>query len=334
MTVREITTENETRALSKYARKSADCEGRDVAEPECPVRTDFQRDRDRIIHCSAFRRLKHKTQVFLFPKSEHYRTRLTHTLEVAQIARTVSRALKLNEDLTEAIALGHDLGHTPFGHEGERVLDSLYSGGFRHYEQSVRVVEVIERDGRGLNLTREVRDGILNHSGKMKARTLEGDVVRLSDKIAYINHDIEDAARGGVLNPKDLPEGAVAVLGDSKSKRITSLIVSIINNSGDVIRYDERTRKAHDELRDFMFEKVYFNDAINAEKEKVALVIEFLYGYYKKKPENMPKLYRELARVYGTERAACDYISGMTDDYAVDRFTELCVPKAWRSVDG
>ncbi|MDR0196693.1 MAG: deoxyguanosinetriphosphate triphosphohydrolase [Oscillospiraceae bacterium] len=330
MTVREVTIENEERILSGRARKSADCEGRDVPEPLCPVRTEFQRDRDRIIHCRAFRRLKHKTQVFLFPKSEHYRTRLTHTLEVAQIARTIARALRLNEDLTEAIALGHDLGHTPFGHDGERVLSELFSGGFRHYEQSVRVTEIIEKDGRGMNLTREVRNGILNHSGKREAETLEGNVVRFADKIAYINHDIEDALRGGVLTPQDLPKDAVDVLGNSKSKRITALIVSVINNSDDVIRYDEKTREAHDGLRAFMFENVYDNRLINTEKDKAARVIEFLYAHYKKNPDDMPELYRELARTFGTERAVCDYISGMTDDYAVDRFTQLCVPKAWK----
>jgi dGTPase len=274
----------------------------------------------------------------------------------------------LNEDLTEAIALGHDLGHTPFGHDGERALDrllsvkpsdkqSLPSGSclaFRHNEQSVRVVEIIERDGAGLNLTAEVRDGILNHSSKSKAKTLEGDVVRLSDKIAYINHDIEDAVSSGILTNGELPANAVNVLGDSKSKRITSLIVSVINNSivssqgcepeqqlqiNDglirskptipTIRYDDETQRAHDELRAFMFERVYNNPKINTEKGKAVHVVEFLYGYYKKNQHKMPKLYQELAQKYGGERAVCDYISGMTDDFAVDRFIELCVPKAW-----
>ncbi|MCL2633855.1 MAG: deoxyguanosinetriphosphate triphosphohydrolase [Oscillospiraceae bacterium] len=330
MTIREITIENENLLLSQFARKSEDCEGRDVFEPICDIRTDFQRDRDRIIHSSSFRRLKHKTQVFLFPKSEHYRTRLTHTLEVAQIARTIARALRLNEDLTEAIALGHDLGHTPFGHDGERVLDELYVDGFRHYEQSVRVAEVIEREGVGLNLTKEVRDGFLNHSSKKEAATLEGNIVRFADKIAYINHDIEDAVRGGVLNPDDLPANAVKVLGNDKSARITSLIISLINNSGEKIQYDEETKKAHDELRAFMFKNVYHNEKINTEKEKAVHIVRFLYSYYVKHPEKMSGLYRDLARKYSVERGVCDYISGMTDDYAIDRFTELCVPKAWK----
>ncbi|MCL1903318.1 MAG: deoxyguanosinetriphosphate triphosphohydrolase [Oscillospiraceae bacterium] len=330
MNIRERTIENERVMLAEYACKS-DCNEnrRDTSEPSCDIRTDFQRDRDRIIHCSSFRRLKHKTQVFLLPKSDHYRTRLTHTLEVAQIARTVSRALRLNEDLTEAIALGHDLGHTPFGHDGERALSALFPGGFRHNEQSVRVVDIIERNGAGLNLTREVRDGIMNHSSKAKAITLEGDVVRLADKIAYINHDIEDAIRGGVLTKAELPANAVRVLGDNKSKRITTLIVSIIENFDGVICYDDSVKRAHDELREFMFERVYINPKINTEKEKAIHVVEFLYRYYNERHDEMPPLYRELANKHGVERAVCDYISGMTDDFAVERFIELCVPKAW-----
>ena len=331
MNIRQRTIENESILLSKHACKSVDCKGRDIPETDCPLRTDFQRDRDRIIHSSAFRRLKHKTQVFLLPKSDHYRTRLTHTLEVAQIARTISRALQLNEDLTEAIALGHDLGHTPFGHDGERVLNGLYCEGFRHNQQSVRVAEVIERSGAGLNLTEEVRDGILNHSSESKAATCEGNVVRFADKIAYINHDIEDAISGGVLAKGDLPSNAVKLLGDDKSKRITSLIVSVVENSCDgVIRYDDETQKAHDELRMFMFGQVYDNPKINTEKEKAVHVAEFLYEYYRKNLYEMPALYRNLAERYGDERAVCDYISGMTDDFAIDRFTELCVPKPWK----
>ena len=335
MNIRERTIENEKILLSEYACKSDFSVHRRAApEPCCDIRTDFQRDRDRIIHCSAFRRLKHKTQVFLLPKSDHYRTRLTHTLEVAQIARTISRALRLNEDLTEAIALGHDLGHTPFGHDGERALNKLNSCfAFRHSEQSVRVVEIIERDGCGLNLTEEVRDGILNHSSKSTAKTLEGNVVRLADKIAYINHDIEDAIRGGVLTNDELPSNAVKILGDDKSKRITTLIVSIIENSEDKIRYSEEVQAAHDELRAFMFERVYNNPTINTEKEKAMNVVEFLYGFYENNPCEMPELYRKLANKYGVKRAVCDYISGMTDDFAVDRFIELCIPKAWRSLE-
>lgn len=328
MLPRETTINIENKTLSEYACKSGDSKGRDIPEEQCDIRTDFQRDRDRIIHCNAFRRLKHKTQVFLIPKSDHYRTRLTHTLEVAQIARTISRALRLNEDLTEAIALGHDLGHTPFGHDGERMLAKLYSGGFKHYEQSVRVVERIEREGRGLNLTKEVRNGILCHTN-MIADTLEGVVVRYADKIAYVNHDIEDAIRGGVLRQSDLPEFPIKILGDTKTKRITSLVKSIVENSTDEIRYDETTRQAHDRLREFMYQNVYYAAETNSEKDKACHIIEYLFSYYMKNPLRMPELYREIARTESTEQAVCDYISCMTDDFAIDTFTELCIPKPW-----
>lgn len=330
MLPREITIENENSLLSEYACKSAQTKGRVREEIPCDIRTDFQRDRDRIIHCNSFRRLKHKTQVFLIPKSDHYRTRLTHTLEVSQIARTIARALRLNEDLTEAIALGHDLGHTPFGHDGERTLAKLFSEGFKHYEQSVRVVEVIEREGNGLNLTEEVRNGILCHTN-MTADTLEGVVVKLSDKIAYINHDIEDAIRGGVLKQSDLPERPLAVLGQTKSQRITTLVKSIIENSTDkpTVQYDEEVQQAHDELRTFMFEHVYYATETNAEKGKACVVVESLYDYYRKHITEMPPLYMRLAERYGTERAICDFISGMTDDYAVDVFKEVFIPKSW-----
>ncbi|MCL1866096.1 MAG: deoxyguanosinetriphosphate triphosphohydrolase [Oscillospiraceae bacterium] len=351
ISIRERSIENEKYLLCEHACKSSDSRGRRLPEADCPIRTDFQRDRDRIIHSSSFRRLKHKTQVFLFPKSDHYRTRLTHTLEVAQIARTIARALRLNEDLTEAIALGHDLGHTPFGHDGERVLNRWFSGdsgksdksdagGFFHNRQSVRVAEVIERDGAGLNLTAEVLDGFLNHSSKSKAFTREGEVVRMADKIAYINHDIEDAVSSGVLDPADLPKSAISVLGDSKSRRITSLIVSIVNTASDSVKsgdgmrieYDSVTGQAHDELRKFMFERVYNNPKINTEKEKAVHVLEFLCDHYVKEENHheMPTLYRDLIRDYGVRRGVCDYISGMTDDFAIDTFKELCVPKAWR----
>ncbi len=329
-TPREVTIEIENKTLSEYACKSADSAGRDIYEKPCDLRTDFQRDRDRIIHCNAFRRLKHKTQVFLIPKSDHYRTRLTHTLEVAQIARTAARALRLNEDLTEAIALGHDLGHTPFGHDGERTLDSLYPKGFKHYRQSLRVVEFIEKNGEGLNLTAEVRDGIVNHTGGV-AKTLEGQVVKFSDKIAYINHDIEDAIRAGVLRQEDLPAEPVRILGATKSQRITTLITSIIKNSTDSIRYDEVTGKAHDELRKFMFDNVYLAPSTNAEKGKACRIVEYLYRYFAANPEKMPELYRSIAKNYDTELAVCDFISGMTDDFAVDYFMELSIPKSWSS---
>ncbi len=326
---REITEEIECKTLSSYACKSVDSVGRQKPEDPCEIRTCFQRDRDRIIHCNAFRRLKHKTQVFLIPKSDHYRTRLTHTLEVSQIARTIARALRLNEDLTEAIALGHDLGHTPFGHDGEGTLNSLVPGGFKHYLQSKRVVQVIERDGRGLNLTDEVVDGIVCHTTGSNAKTLEGQVVKFSDKIAYINHDIEDATRGGVLTEEDLPSFPVEVLGKTKSERITSLIMSVINNSTDVIQYDETTKKAHDELRTFMFTNVYRAPATNEEKGKACHIVEFLYKYFIENINKLPPLYLKLADEYGKERAVCDFISGMTDDFAVDYFKEICIPKSW-----
>ena len=325
------TCENEKLTLSEYAFKSANACGRSHEETPCPLRTEFQRDRDRIIHCGSFRRLKHKTQVFLIPKSDHYRTRLTHTLEVAQIARTVARALRLNEDLTEAIALGHDIGHTPFGHDGERTLDRL-CGGFKHYEQGVRVCEIIERDGQGLNLTEQVKDGIICHTN-MEASTLEGRVVRLSDKIAYINHDIEDAIRGGVLKEEELPEEAVDVLGHTKSERITTLVTSIISESmgKPEVKYDDRVQRAHDILRDFMFQNVYYTKANISEKKKACHVIEGLFEYYLKNPAEMPRLYVSIAERSGKERAAADYIAGMSDDYAVDLFKELFIPKPWVS---
>ncbi|MCH5324316.1 MAG: deoxyguanosinetriphosphate triphosphohydrolase [Eubacterium sp.] len=327
-TPREVTIEIENMTLSGYACKSADTQGRAIYEPPCDLRTEFQRDRDRIIHCNAFRRLKHKTQVFLIPKSDHYRTRLTHTLEVAQIARTAARALRLNEDLTEAIALGHDLGHTPFGHDGERTLDKLYSKGFKHYLQSLRVVDKIEKNGKGLNLTAEVRDGIVCHTGGT-AKTLEGQLVKFCDKIAYINHDIEDAIRGGVLRQEDLPQGPVEVLGATKSQRITSLIKSLVENSTDVIKYDDTTKQAHDELRSFMFQNVYFAPSTNAEKGKACMIVEYLYKYFAENPQVMPEMYQNIAKEYETELAVCDFISGMTDEFAVDYFKELAIPKSW-----
>lgn len=330
MLPREVTLKNEEIMLSPYACKSAEAGEREEKEEPCPVRTDFQRDRDRIIHCNSFRRLKHKTQVFLIPKSDHYRTRLTHTLEVSQIARTVARALRLNEDLTEAIALGHDLGHTPFGHDGERTLDKLYEGGFKHYRQSVRVCEVIEREGKGLNLTPQVKDGILCHTNET-ASTLEGVVVKFSDKIAYINHDIEDAIRGGVLKEEDLPREATDILGHTKSQRITTLVNSIIENSADKpeIKYGDEVRTAHDLLRRFMFDNVYLAPSTNQEKGKACRVVEYLYSHYCENPKEMPELYQRIMERDGRERAVCDYISGMTDDYAVDMFKELFIPKSW-----
>ena len=323
---------NETLILSEFACKAADSKGRNRPEKPDDFRTDFQRDRDRIIHCNAFRRLKHKTQVFLIPHSDHYRTRLTHTLEVSQISRTVARALGLNEDLTEAIALGHDLGHTPFGHDGERVLAALMPNGFAHNIQGKRVVEYIEKDGAGLNLTAEVIDGIVGHTtsgGAAEPFTREGMVVRFCDKIAYINHDIEDAIRGGVITNKDLPAEPVRILGATKSQRITSLVRSLVNGGAEKIHMDEVTQRAHDELRAFMFERVYRAGPTVAEKDKAQYIVDFLYKYFIDKPEKMPELYLRLAERFDKPTAVGDFISGMTDDYAVNLFKEMCIPKGW-----
>lgn len=332
MVPRERIMERERLALSEFACKAADSRGRAVYEAPCDFRTDFQRDRDRIIHCNAFRRLKHKTQVFLIPHSAHYRTRLTHTLEVSQIARTVSCSLGLNEDLTEAIALGHDLGHTPFGHDGERALASLLPNGFFHNLQGKRVVELIEKDGAGLNLTAEVIDGIVGHTTSGNAPepfTREGIVVRLCDKIAYINHDIEDAIRGGVIRDSDLPEFPVRILGKTKTARITSLVRSIVEHGAEHIGMDDTVKQAHDELREFMFERVYRAAPTIAEKDKANRIIEFLFAFFTKNPEKMPQLFGRLAEEYTLPVAVGDFISGMTDDYAVDIFKEICIPKGW-----
>lgn len=332
MLPRERTMHNETLILSEFACKAADSKGRNRPEKPDDFRTDFQRDRDRIIHCNAFRRLKHKTQVFLIPHSDHYRTRLTHTLEVSQISRTVARALGLNEDLTEAIALGHDLGHTPFGHDGERVLAALMPNGFAHNIQGKRVVEYIEKDGAGLNLTAEVIDGIVGHTtsgGAAEPFTREGMVVRFCDKIAYINHDIEDAIRGGVITNDDLPAEPVRILGATKSQRITSLVRSLVNGGAEKIHMDEVTQRAHDELRAFMFERVYRAGPTVAEKDKAQYIVDFLYKYFIDKPEKMPELYLRLAERFDKPTAVGDFISGMTDDYAVNLFKEMCIPKGW-----
>ena len=330
MLPRERIMANERLILSEFACKSEDSKGRKTYEKPCDFRTDFQRDRDRIIHCNSFRRLKHKTQVFLIPHGDHYRTRLTHTLEVSQIARTVACALGLNEDLCEAIALGHDLGHTPFGHDGERVLDKLLPNGFAHNLQSKRVVEILEKDGKGLNLTAEVIDGIVSHRGaSAPPMTLEGMVVRHCDKIAYINHDIEDAIRGGVIRQEDLPEFPLKTLGNTKSERITSLVRSLVENSGREIRFDALTEKAFGELRAFMFEKVYRAAPTVAEKDKAGNIVEYLFEYFVENKDEMPQLYVEIAERDGLEVAVGDYISGMTDEYAIDYFSRLCIPKGW-----
>ena len=308
---------------------SSETAGRKLPETESDLRTCYQRDRDRIIHCKAFRRLKHKTQVFLSPESDHYRTRLTHTLEVAQIARTIARALRLNEDLTEAIALGHDLGHTPFGHAGERALQELTNTGFTHYEQSVRVCEKIEKNGKGLNLTAEVLDGILHHTRGEEAHTLEGRIVRTADRVAYINHDIDDAVRAGVIAESDIPRDIAAALGDTKSRRINTLVEAIVKNSDDTIKMDAETEKYYDKLHEFLFESVYKNPVAKSEETKVSGIVEGLIKYFFKNPEKMPEEYLKIAAAEGKERAVIDYIAGMTDHYAVTVFSDIYIPKAW-----
>ena len=330
LSIREETQRIEREILSPYAALSENTRGRVREAAECPIRTPYQRDRDKVIHCKAFRRLKHKTQVFLSPEGDHYRTRLTHTLEVAQIARTIARALRLNEDLTEAVALGHDLGHTPFGHAGERALNRLMPNGFRHYEQSVRVVERLENDGRGLNLTFEVRDGIRCHTTGQEARTMEGRIIRWADKIAYMNHDIDDAIRAGVIRESDVPRDITAVLGDTKNKRITTMVTSLIRNSpAGVVNMDADVLEAYDALHEFMYEAVYLNDYAKREEKKVPHLIESLFGYYVRHPDRLPESMREIAEADGKEQAACDYIAGMTDRFAVDLYSNLFIPKAW-----
>lgn len=322
--------------LSPFAAKADASKGRVQAEEKCEFRTDFQRDRDRIIHSKAFRRLMHKTQVFLAPEGDHYRTRLTHTLEVSQISRSIARGLRLNEDLTEAIAMGHDLGHTPFGHNGESFLSDRHPGGFKHNVQSLRVVEVLEsRDGRrGMNLTIEVRDGILNHTGKTKPMTLEGQIVKLSDRIAYINHDIDDALRSGVIAEHDLPEACVAVLGNSTKRRIDTLVRDVIESSDgrDEIRQDPVCGKAMNELRAFMFENVYYSNRVKkeVELEKIGKLIESLYDYYLAHETELPADYRAMIPIYGAEEMVKDQIAGMTDRYAIDTYVKRFVPTGWK----
>lgn len=326
---RIVSERNERLVLCDNAAFSDETKGRRQPEAECDLRTCYQRDRDRVIHCKAFRRLKHKTQVFLAPESDHYRTRLTHTLEVAQIARTIARALRLNEDLTEAVALGHDLGHTPFGHAGERALSELNANGFTHYEQSVRVCEKLEKQGKGLNLTYEVLDGILHHTKGEQAHTLEGRIVRTADRIAYINHDIDDAVRGGIISESDIPEDICRVLGSTKSQRISALVSSVVKNSTDDIMMDAETLKYYDKLHDFLFESVYLNSTAKSEESKVMGIVSGLFGYFLKYPEKMSEEYIRIAEEEGTERAVTDYIAGMTDHYAITVYSDIYIPKAW-----
>lgn len=334
MNIREAAEQWEEEYLSPYASFSNQTKGRDRKEALCDIRPEYQRDRDRILHSKAFRRLKHKTQVFLAPEGDHYRTRLTHTLEVSQIARTIARALRLNESLTEAIALGHDLGHTPFGHTGEKILNEICEDGFAHYRQSVRVVEILEKEGRGLNLTWEVRDGILNHRTSGSPSTLEGGVVRLSDKIAYINHDIDDAIRGRIFREGDLPSCYTDVLGHSVRERLNTMIHDIIENSlnRNEIAMSTGMEEAMQGLRTWMFDNVYRSSAAKAEDGKAQQLIVALYQYYMVHIDQLPEEYRYLMDELGEKktRVVCDYIAGMSDSYAIDTFEELFVPKAWK----
>ena len=327
MNIREEQEKREHLIFSPYASFSDESRGRDRDEEPCPMRTIYQRDRDRIIHCKTFRRLKHKTQVFLAPEGDHYRTRLTHTLEVAQIARSIARALNLNEDLTEAIALGHDLGHTPFGHAGERTLNSLCPMGFAHYKQSIRVVEFLEKDGQGLNLTWEVRDGILNHRTSGNPSTLEGKAVRLSDKIAYINHDIDDGIRAGILKESDIPSEYTDVLGNTM---ISDIIMNSIGKNDLVM--SEPVRKAMTELRKFMFESLYLNPTAKSEEAKADKLITELYRYYVANTDKLPDTYKRFITEFDErpEQVVCDYIAGMSDQYSISKFQEIFVPKAWK----
>ena len=316
--------------LSPYAAHSVRSLGRDREDKPCDFRTVYQRDRDRILHSASFRRLKHKTQVFLAPEGDHYRTRLTHTLEVSQIARTIARALQLNEDLTEAISLGHDLGHTPFGHAGEKALDELMPGGFRHYEQSVRVVEKLENNGQGLNLTREVRDGMLCHTTGRPAVTLEGRLVRLADRIAYINHDMDDATRAGLLQEQDIPEDIRAVLGHGRTARIDTLIASAVHHSVDDICLDEEVSRAFDRLHAFMFENLYRNPAAKSEESKVYELIRHMFCLFVEQPDRLPADYQRIREQEGTERAVCDFIASMSDQYAINTYQTLFIPRGWQ----
>lgn len=317
--------------LSEYAFKSKNSKGRKFPDDTCRLRTDFQRDRDRIIHSKSFRRLKHKTQVFLSPEGDHYRTRLTHTLEVMQIARSISRGLKLNEDLTEAIALGHDLGHTPFGHAGEKTLASLTDGYFEHNKQSIRQVELLENNGKGLNLTYEVLDGILNHKKDGNPSTLEGKVVSLSDRIAYINHDIDDAQRAGIITEKQLPSIVISILGERSSDRIGNMIMDVIENSTgkNEIKMSKDVNIATETLRGFMFEKVYTDSIAKTEEVKADRMIRLMFEYFIKNKEDLPEFYLNMSEKYSMYEIVCDYIAGMTDNYAIKIFNSIFVPACW-----
>lgn len=331
MNGRERTERAEELLLSPRACKSRDSRGRLRPEESCPVRTCFQRDVDRIVHCKAFRRLKRKTQVFLQPEGDHYRTRMTHTLEVTRIARTIARGLGLNEDLTEAAALGHDLGHTPFGHAGERALNEIMPGGFRHNLQSLRVVDKLEKEGDGLNLTYEVRRGILCHTGPDRAETLEGQIIRLADQIAYINHDIDDAMRGGIIYPMDIPLHISQVLGFTHGERINTLVADIIKTSAGrpVVEQSPEKAEAMGDLRSFMFDAVYRNPVAKGEESKAQDLIRSLFEYYVKAPDKLPPDFQDIRVLEGVERAVCDYIAGMTDNYCMEKYGDAFLPSAW-----
>lgn len=316
--------------IGPYGVLSEASKGRLQPEEPCPIRTCFQRDVDRITHAKSFRRLKHKTQVFLQPEGDHYRTRLTHTLEVTRLARTVARALQLNEDLAEAVALGHDLGHTPFGHAGERALRDIMGGEFHHYEQSLRVVDRIEKDGRGLNLCYETRMGILNHTYGAPDDTREATVVRLCDRIAYINHDLDDAIRAGILTAEDVPADIRAAVGDRTSQRLNAMLSDLIANSeGGEIRMSEAMATVFDAFHNFMFDAVYHNPKAKSEESKVKGILGGIFDYYMAHPERLPADYAEIAHADGLERAVCDYVAGMTDGYAMEAYSEIFIPAAW-----
>jgi dGTPase len=328
--IREITEKNEEMFLCGRAMFSSRTKGRERFEKLCDLRTEFQRDRDRIIHSKAFRRLKHKTQVFISPVGDHFRTRLTHTLEVVQISRTVARALRINEDLTETIALGHDLGHSPFGHAGEEALDKVFPDGFSHNEHGVRVVQKLEKDGMGLNLTEEVRDGILNHTGNGLASTFEGRIVRICDKITYINHDISDAVSAGGLVMENIPFDFMVRIGDSYSGRVNKMVHSlIIGSSGNIPQMEPEIQAIFNKTYDFMYENVYLNEELKFEETKVPFIIENLYKYFKKNVGKMPEEFVKITLKEGADRAVCDYIAGMTDEFAVNIFKNIFIPKSF-----
>lgn len=333
MNIRESMEQREQKMLSPYAALSLCSRGRERQEEECDVRTVYQRDRDRILHSKAFRRMKDKTQVFVAPQGDHYRTRLTHTLEVSQIARTIAKALRLNEDLVEAIALGHDLGHTPFGHAGERALDAVNPDGFAHYKQSVRVAQVLEKNGEGLNLTWEVRDGILNHRTSGNPSTLEGKVVRLSDKIAYIHHDMDDAIRGGILTEADVPKEICEVIGSSPTERLDHFIHDIVTNSMDKddILMSEPVAEAMTKIRQFMFERVYKNPIAKSEEGKAEMLMETLYQHFLKHLDDLPEEYLNLLSLgEPREKVVCDYVGAMTDRFAIAVYEDIYIPKSWQ----